>query len=57
VSPALILIAHMLGGVGSLMGNGLSTPTPPGGGFAILTEANDPLATESSSILVTEDAP
>lgn len=53
----LLIAAHLLGGVGTLMSPNADGSTTPGGGFAITTEANDPLATESDSVLVTEDAP
>ena len=44
-------------GVGKMMSPTNGAGGSPGGGFAILTESSDPLATESSSILVTESAP
>lgn len=52
----LVALALMVGQVGHLMGPASNTSTP-GGGFALTTESDSPLATESSSIIVTENAP
>lgn len=49
------LVAVMFG-VGLLMNPGTNGPVP-GGGFAILTEAGNNLATEAGDILVLESAP
>jgi hypothetical protein len=47
----------MVGQVGAMMGGSELGGSAPGGGFAITTEGNSPLATESSSIIVTEAHP
>lgn len=44
-------------GVGTLMSPTNGGGGTPGGGFAILTESNQPLATEASAILVTQAHP
>lgn len=49
--------AALMGGVGTLMSPSGAGGGTPGGGFAILTEDGSPLSTESSSTLVTENAP
>lgn len=54
----LIALALMVGQVGSMMGPGsVGAGGTPGSGFALTTESSDPLATESSSIIVLESAP
>lgn len=43
-------------GVGHMMGSGAGGGAP-GGGFALVTENNAPLYTESDDVLVTENHP
>lgn len=58
VSAVRAFGANGMMGVGRMMGPDPSSGGgAPGGGFAILTESNSPLSTESSSVLVTENHP
>lgn len=57
VGALLFALAVAVGQIGTMMGSGSPGGGTPGGGFAIITEDNSPLTTESNSVIVTEDAP
>lgn len=57
MSVSITLASPGMMGVGTMMSPTNGAGGTPGGGFAILTESNQPLATEASAILVTQAHP